>query len=392
MKDLLIFLLVSFTPLISAGQRLWLSFQVFELGQSLSSTSLDQGIGESGGGGDDGATSWTGIDCLQQDHVAIDLTGTQNFSPAAPAASSDGKLPLLTDLASDNEILICGNLTSKPFLTSFISYSERVTIRVRSPQGRTGRGFLGRFKAIPHILRETLTVNTEPNSTLPLTSLNFPMEPPPAMANLTVSFIAPPQYVITLKVIGTTKCSPSSGSGIVRSYLEIMDPYVGKHGLTRIICHLRESTFTPSYTIDDDGNGGSKNKYASTRNFGGGSGTTNNGYVGNNRLMKNDDIFELVGDANNQEEVEEGATISIGGDNGNSMGNGRGGNMVIRFRSRFNRLDVKQVYLVGFHGKKWNAQVLTTLGMYIDTILIVVYKMYFTLFYRDRQTPVRYYY
>lgn len=324
-----VLLLDSFT----AGQRLWLSFQVFELGQTLSTSIMDKDEGEEGILS--GSMPWTGIHCLQQDHVSIDLTGGQRFSASAsfPAATDGKSLP---NLANDNEILICGNLTSTQFRASFISYTERVAIRVRSPHGHTGRGFLGRFKAISHSVTETMTVNTEPNSSLPLTSLNFPLEPPP-MANLTVSFISPPQYVVTLKVIGSTRC-PSN----VKSYLEIRDPYVGKNGLTRIICHLRESTF-PSYTIGDDDGSGSDNNDG--RNYG------NNGNVGtgNNRLMKNDDIFQLV-DSNNDAEA------TMGGDNGISLGT------TIRFRSRFNRLDVKQVYLADYHGAKWNAQIVTSLG------------------------------
>ncbi|CAL8100723.1 unnamed protein product [Orchesella dallaii] len=310
-----------------AGQRLWISFQVFELGQSLPTSRSNNAEDGEGNESFGERISWTGIDCQQQDHVSIDLTGGQHF-PNPSSGTSDGKL--LSDLASDNEILLCGNLSSIPYRTSFVSSSERIAIRVRSPEGRSGRGFLGRFKAVPHVVRETLIVNTEPNSTMSLTSLNFPLEPPP-MANLTLSFNAPPQYVIILKILGSTKCPPT-----VKSYLEIRDPYVGKNGVTRIICHLRESTF-PSYIIDD---GGDNNV-----NRNGNSGRSDRS---NMHVMKNDDMFGFGDNDNDAEERVEG-------DNGISLGK------TVQFRSRFNRLSVKQVYLAGYHGAKWNAQIITTL-------------------------------
>lgn len=304
-----------------------MSFQVFELGQG-ASTSLE--IDANGDGIYGEITPMSSSDCEQQDRVLLDLRASFLASPSSP----DGKL--VSDLANDNEVLVCGNLTSTPFRSSFLSFTERMTVRVRSPHGRTGRGFLGRFKAVPRALDEFLTVHTEPNSSLPFTSLNFPMEPPP-MANLSVSFIAPPQYTITLKVIGSRRCPPN-----VKSFLEIKDPYVGENGMTRIICHMKERTF-PAYTIDD----GDGTDAVNGANFA----------TGNNGVMKNDDNFELV-DTNNDAEA-------AGGGNGISLGNS------VRIRSRFNRLDIKQVYLADFQGSKWNAQIVTTLGTFSITFSYV---------------------
>lgn len=340
--------------LLTAGQRLWLNFQVFELGRG---TPTSGKLGQNNNFGEESVgdgVPWTGINCRQQDHVSIDLTGGQFISTTfGTSSTSDGKL--LTDLANDNEILICGNLSSIPYRTSFISSSERVAIRVHSPEGHSGRGFLGRFKAIPHVLREGMTVNTEPNSTMSLTSLNFPLEPP-SLANLSVSFIAPPQYVIIMKIKGSTKCPPN-----VKAFLEIRDPYVGKNGVTKIICHLRESVF-PSYTVDEDDHDGvvdrsNGHNYGSNVNMG-------SGGSGSNRLMKNDDIFELVDSNNNGDD-------RMGADNGISLGT------TIHFRSRFNRLEVKQVYLAGYHGSKWNAQITTTLGMLM--VIIMMMTLHFLL-------------
>jgi len=162
------------------------------------------------------------------------------------------------------------------------------------------------------------------------------------MANLTVSFNAPPQYVIILKILGNTRCPPT-----VKSYLEIQDPYVGKNGLTRIICHLKESTF-PRYVIDDGRD--NKNGY---RNGNTGGGRSDDG--SNMHVMKNDDMFGLGDNGDNDAEERGGGG---GGDNGISLGT------TVQFRSRFNRLSVKQVYLAGYRGAKWNAQIITTLGKY----------------------------
>lgn len=242
--------------------------------------------------------SGRGQDCLEQDHVSIELGEELRDEETSTA------------LSNENEIILCGNLSASSFRTSFLSHREKMRIRVFSPNGKTGRGFLGRYKAVPGGLIESLTLATEPNKTCALTSLNFPLDPP-EIANLTVAISSPPNYVLTVNINGSSNCPKT-----IRSYLEIRDPYHGTNGTTWRLCRIDEpalNNLKKGIMVVNDNEGGNDN----------------------NKIGRN--------------EISQGMTPTVV-------------NSAISFRSTFNRIDVKQVYLPGFRGKKWNAEVVTVLG------------------------------
>jgi hypothetical protein len=262
-----------------AGQRIWLNFQVFELGDA----------------------SVFGNDCTEQDHVAIDLDGEER------ALLPPSQLTMMND--EKKTIILCGNLTSVPHRTSFVSSQERIRVRVVSPRGKSGRGFLGSFKAVSGQLVETLTVATSPNSSVPLTSVNYPVNPPENV-NITFAFSSPPNYVLILNINGTTRfCNREAR---VTSFLEIRDPYYGINGTTWRLC---QSTAVEKGLNNDD------------RNL-----ITVNGNS-NDRMGRNE--------------------ISLGDSQMSTP---------LSIRSTFNRLDVRQIYFPGFRGRRWKADILTTLG------------------------------
>lgn len=233
-------------------------------------------------------------DCSFQDHLVVDLNGG--------------------DADAEHKVVLCGNLTSLSYRTSFMSLQEKIQIRVVSPIGKSGRGFLGRFKAVPNQLVETLSLATSPNSSLSLTSINYPMTPPENI-NLTLAISSPPNYVLNVNINGTSSCSKTA-----KSYLEIRDPYHGTNGTTWKLCQL-----------DMEASSEGPNKKMS----GGGL----------NLLNENGDS-----NANNKMRHNE---ISLGITQMNT---------VISFRSTFNRLDIRQVYSPSFQGKTWNLRVVTVLG------------------------------
>ncbi|CAG7720057.1 unnamed protein product [Allacma fusca] len=255
----------AYTIVAPADQRIWMSFQIFEIGSPPSYT--------------DGISSSENY-CAQQDRVVIDL-GDDDLGSTEP---------------KKNEIVLCGNLTSAPYRTSFVSYREKMTIRVFSPKGKTGRGFLGKFKAIPMALNENLPVVIGPNASFSLTSLNYPLGPPNAV-NYSVSLSAPTNYVITIRIQG--KYYPNCHLlPQVSSFLEIRDPYVNSTRYT--ICQPGETSLTNLFALENNDN---DNKIA-TQNVPG---------------------------------MESAFTL----------------------RSNFNRLTITQLYAYGAKSKRWNAQITT---------------------------------
>ena len=231
--------------------------------------------------------------CEGEDRVVIDLGTTSEPS------NEDGPM---NDELTKNELFLCGNLTGAPHRVSFVSYRERITVRVFSPKGKTGRGILGKFKAIPMSLRENLVVITEPNSTFSLASVNYPLVPPNAV-NFTMSLSAPPNYVVAMRIRGKSypKCHFT-----VTSYLEVRDPYAKAGTVPYIICQPDE---TESISLT-----------------------------------------ELLLESSDNENAKVAAHSLTGLDS------------TFTFRSSFNRLDVRQIYSPGSRGRKWTAQIATSWG------------------------------
>lgn len=283
----------------AAGQRIWITFQVFEIGVKRPSPDLQ----------DSHPNPVPASDCLSGDHVIIDL-GPDDAVPDTSSGEESKKL--------NNEILLCGNLTGVGQETSFLSYHEKMTIRVYSPLGKTGRGLLGKFKAVGGGLNEIVGVVTEPNTSFALPSLNAPHDPPIA-ANLTLMLTSPPNYVLTIRVQGKfyPKCHGS--------YVEIRDPLNGPNGTSYIICQPEETPLL--------------------------------------------DIFSPhKSDTEKQQNINQLILAAASGGPTDS---------VFTLQSSYNQLDIKQVYAHGqsngqSRSKRWRAEVVTTWGKInaLDTNLI----------------------
>jgi hypothetical protein len=280
---------IAFYVDILAGQRIWLHFDIFEIG-------------------DDPSPACQTAD----DHVVIQLDGE-----------------------TSNGIRLCGNLTSAPHRTSFVSSSEKLVIRVFSPEGRTGRGFLGKFKAILKSLSETMHMSTSPNSSTSLTSLNYPLSPPLAI-NLTLDFISPPNYVLTIRVLGNAfhNCHLSAGS-----YLVIHDPYVGTNGTSWTICD--PDSFPTKTSQNEEGQGGDEEE-------------------------RRDDTGDEWGfrRISPPTKVPHQNSVIL-----RSLSSPLQSVSPITFRSTFNRLEMTQVYTAKFQGTRWNAEISTTIGMTKKSII-----------------------
>ncbi|OXA61797.1 Protocadherin Fat 1 [Folsomia candida] len=276
---------------VAMGQRIWLSFQIFELGHLNAASDTS---------------------CHLQDHVVVDLDG---------GVREDG------DSSADNEIILCGNLTAFSYRTSFMSIREKIKINVVSPIGKSGRGFLGRFKAVPGQLEETLNVATPANSSVSLTSINFPLIPP-ENTNITLALSSPPNYVLTLNINGTSSCSKTA-----KSYLEIRDPYHGTNGTTWKLCQSVQVA-TLSSTIVPKSSGRMRDGLNLVKTISPVTTTSNENGDSN--------VNNKVG----YKEISQGITQM---------------NTAISFRSTFNRLDVRQVYSPGFRGRMWSARIVTML-------------------------------
>jgi len=262
----------NFISQLAAGQRIWLSFKVFEIGSfPIPLNSLEE----------DNPSRCDS----QQDHVSIDL-GNDSFSP---------------------NLTLCGNLTSRPYWATFISATEKLIIRVHAPIGKTGRGFLGRFKAVPGELSEKISTQLYENSSIRFTSLNFPLDPP-TRVSLTTVFTISPNYIIVIRLRGNILplCELKANS-----YVEIVDPYnderVGNGGTKR-----RKVVCDPQELQDHVG--------------------TNSGSVPASTEFHNKNAIDVA------------------------------------ISSSFNSLHVKQVYREResnvMRPRRWNAQVVTSLGMY----------------------------
>ena len=261
----------------AAGYRILLRFDVFEIGRKRDESEVEDkcAAGES-------------------DHVVIEL-GSENFEYNENITDSKG-----SDI-SDSSVRLCGNLTAFPQRTTFVSFQEKLRIRLFSPEGRTGRGFVGSVKAIPMNFNEQLSVPVAPNASFLLISLNSPLSPPSA-GNLTMSFTLPPNYIVTLRMVGVSAPNCDSLAGTT-FFLIFRDPYDGVNGSSTTVCQLRE---TPSPL-----------------------------------LLTAEAEDEITGSSSSVELI--GSNLQV-----------------IKLRTTFNRFEITQVYKSA--GAKWSVEVVSSLG------------------------------
>jgi len=242
--------------------------------------------------------------CADEAHVVVDL-----WSDADSLGFQNTRRE-----ESRESIVLCGNLSALPHRTSFVSYGEKMEIRLVTRKGRRGRGFLGKFKSVLGLIKEKLVVQAEPNSSFLLTSINYPFQPPPEV-NLTMELTSPPNYIITLQIRGTPNCHVTAST-----YVIIHDPYLGSNGTSWTICQPDIFPFEESEApISSES-----------------AGMPNNVYVrpgAANMLVSSRKVL-----------IQAASPIS--------------------FQSTFNHLELTQVYLAGGIRQKWNAAVVMSLGKF----------------------------